>query len=173
VTRALGLDLSTTRSGVACADGTLHAVTPKAGANDRARRLSQIIDQLDPLIARGHPELAVIEGPAGVRFAHSALVLGELRGAVMLRLFQHDVPAVEVPPKSLKHFATGNGNAGKDEMVAAAQSAGARIGATEHDKADAFWARRLGEQYGAVATKAQQAMSDAALLAWLKNGGER
>ena len=170
MTRALGLDLSLTRTGVACADGTLHAVTARATAADRARRLSQIIDQLDPLIARGRPDLAVIEGPAGVKYPATAFVLGELRGAVMLRLFQHAVPFVEIPPKSLKKWATGNGNAGKDEMTQAAIGAGARIDRDQHDEADAFWLRRLGEAYGAVASRAREELSDAALLAWLKGG---
>lgn len=170
MTRALGLDLSATSSGVACADGTLHVVTP--GKAKDARRLSIILDQLEPLMARGRPELAVIEGAAGVQFASTALLLGELRGAVKLRLFQRDLPMVEVPPKSLKKWATGNGNASKDEMVVAAQDAGARIGRDEHDKADAFWLRRVGEAFGRHVAEQGTGMSDAALLAWLK-GGER
>lgn len=168
MTRAVGLDLSLSSSGVACADGTLHVVGP--GKATGPRRLSVIVDQLDRLIARGRPELAVLEGAAGVQYASTALVLGELRGAVKLRLFQRDVPVVEVPPASLKKWATGNGKASKAEMVAAAQTAGARIGALEDDKADAFWLRRLGEVFGRVVAEAGLGMSDAALLAWLKGG---
>jgi Holliday junction resolvasome RuvABC endonuclease subunit len=169
VIAVLGLDLAVTRTGVACADGTLHAVTPKAGAKDRGRRLSQIICALDPLIARGRPGLAVIEGynPGGIQ-GFTMAYIGELGGAVRLRLFQHAVPFVEVPPKSLKKWATGNGSASKDEMTQAAIAAGARLGTDQHDEADAFWLRRLGLAYARVHERAAETASDARVLAWLK-----
>lgn len=162
--RVLGLDLSLARTGVACADGTLHSIVPKAGAKDPGRRLHEIITTLDPLIARGRPELAVIEGAAGVQQAQTALVLGELRGAVKVRLFEHAVAYVVVPPTSLKKWATGNGGASKDDMVARARDFGARP--RNDDEADAFHLRRMGIEFGSVAAEA----SDRALLAWLKGG---
>jgi crossover junction endodeoxyribonuclease RuvC len=171
MTAVLGLDLAVSRSGVACADGTLHAVTPIAGPDDPGRRLHQILHALDPLIARGRPQLAVIEGAAGVRFAGSALVLGEVRGAVKARLFEHDVPFVEVPPKALKKWATGNGSASKDDMVGAAQARGARVGTNQHDEADAFLLRALGMAFAGAHRRAVEQASDARVLAWLRGEG--
>lgn len=72
--------------------------------------------------------------------------LGEAAGVVKLRLFRMGVPFVLVAPKALKKFATGNGNASKDEMVAACKAAGG-VPAND-DEADAFWLRRYGLEHG-------------------------
>ena len=53
---------------------------------------------------------------------------------------------VDVPPTSLKKFATGFGNAHKSQVFYAAREAGALV-ATE-DEADAYWCWRIGQMYG-------------------------
>ena len=46
--------------------------------------------------------------------------IGELGGCVRFLLHRLGIPVVDVPPATLKKYATGRGNAPKDEMIAAA-----------------------------------------------------
>jgi Holliday junction resolvasome RuvABC endonuclease subunit len=147
VTRAVGLDLSCSRSGVALPDNTTRSIVPRAGSSDPARRLNEIVWRLDAYLqverATG-VDLAVIEGynlgPVVGRLA--AVRLGEVGGAVRTRLFELGIPFIEIPPKQVKLWATGNGNASKDMMVEAAQADGAIV--ANHDEADAYWCHDIG-----------------------------
>lgn len=148
--RVLGLDLAATSSGIASSDGTCRTIRPHADASDRGRRLNEIVSRIDPYLrsacAAGGPVVAVLEGPAlhGVG-RMGALITGEVRGAVKRRLFELGIVHVEVPPTSLKLYATGKGNAGKDEMVAAARAGGAVV--ANDDEADAFLLHALGRSF--------------------------
>ena len=72
----------------------------------------------------------------------SKIRLGEVGGIVRTRLFEMGVRFVDAPPSSVKRFATGNGNAPKEQMVARAIELGAR-GNVNDDEADAFHLRRM------------------------------
>lgn len=63
--------------------------------------------------------------------------LGELGGIVKLAIY-HTLGAVpeSIPPKSLKSFMTGSGNASKEDMVNAVQKLDPEI--TNHNLADAY-----------------------------------
>jgi len=50
------------------------------------------------------------------------------------------IPLLSIAPKSLKSYATGNGNSGKEEMLTAANRQG--YYPDTHDEADAFFAAR-------------------------------
>lgn len=142
--RIAGLDNSTKRIGYADADGGIHSISVHAGAEDKPRRLHQLATALT-LDLRRHPplpDLIIVEGYAPSPFPWSMIRLGELGGVVRLRLFEMDIPFVEIPPKSVKLFATGNGNAGKPAMIAAAEALDALV--RNDDEADAFHLRRFG-----------------------------
>jgi len=50
--------------------------------------------------------------------SHSALLLGELSGLVKVTLFQnYGIVPLQVPPMTLKKYATGKGNSKKQEML--------------------------------------------------------
>lgn len=86
----------------------------------------------------------VVEGPSfGSRFGKSHERAG-LWWVTIERLEAVTTAGIAViPPASLKMFATGNGNASKDEVVAAARYwFGDRIGGP--DEADASWAAAAG-----------------------------
>jgi len=109
-------------------------------------------------------DLVVLEGLAFGAKGNAMLDLAGLAAVVRLALADCDRPFVDVPPSTLKKFAVGNGNAPKDEMLAAAIR---RLGYTGHDhnEADALWLLELARTH--VAGDATKAQPDAmAKLVW-------
>lgn len=134
----VGLDLSLTATGYAndAGTGTLTAA-PKKGC----ARLALLRD-LVSLECRD-ADLVVVEGYAFAARNSHAHALGELGGVIRLALHEAGVPFVDVPPASLKKYATGKGNANKGEMLAAAIRRLGYEGASDNE-ADAMWLRAMG-----------------------------
>ena len=61
----------------------------------------------------------VVEGYAFAKRTSHAHAQGELGGVLRMNWFENDWPFIEVPPTKRAKFATGKGNAGKSEVVAA------------------------------------------------------
>ena len=145
-----GLDLSTKRIGYADPSGATHSISTQAGPKEPARRLHGLVWGLERLLRAvdQEPRLVVVEGYGlGSPGRLSLVRLGELGGAVRLRLFELDIPYVEISPSSLKKYATGSGAAKKPAMIAAAAELGAP--GLNDDEADAFLLRHLGrDAYG-------------------------
>lgn len=142
----VGLDLSTKRIGFAAADGELFSISAQAGAEDPYRRLHELQRELAYAfrVRPPRPDLVVVEDYALSAPGRLSLVrLGEIGGIVRMWLFEQGMPITLVPPSSVKRFATGNGNAKKDAMIARAIELGAR-GNVNDDEADAFHLRRMG-----------------------------
>lgn len=142
MTRTIGLDLSLVSSGIALPDGTTTTLRPRH-VDPRGRRLNDLGGQLWTLLDRHQPELAIIEGYS----FHSPGPMGALRraewvGCVLRDLRRLRVPVVEVPPTTLKSWATGNGHASKARMTEAAHTAGGQP--ANDDEADAYLLRALG-----------------------------
>lgn len=145
--RVLGIDTSLTGTGLARPDGSLYTVksNPSGGAvADRHDRLTAIVQTVvDGAIAL---ELAVIEQPAYSRNAGSMHDRSGLWWLVVHRLFDLGVPVLEVPPTSLKKYATGKGTATKGDMrMALYKRAGLDIG--DDNQVDAWWLRALGHDF--------------------------
>lgn len=114
--RVIGLDLSLTSSGVASSLGWTDTIrTTKLRGLDRLRKITTDVRAY----ATGYT-LAVIEGPS---YGHSGFRQHEelvaLRWMVRDMLDHADVPFTLVPPATLKLWATGKGNATKNDMAAA------------------------------------------------------
>jgi len=142
----VGLDLSTKRIGFAAADGELLSISAHAGAADPYRRLHELKRDLSQAfrLRPPRPDLVVVEDYALAAPGRIALVrLGEVGGIVRTWLFEQDWPMALVRPSTVKRFATGNGNAKKEQMIARAVELGAR-GSVNDDEADAFHLRRMG-----------------------------
>lgn len=90
-------------------------------------------------------DLAVLEGYAlGVQGA-GIRSNAELGGVVRAMLFELGIGIVDVPPRSLKLFATGHGGADKTAMILAAiRDAGGLYTIADDNQADAYWLRQLG-----------------------------
>lgn len=140
MTAVLGLDVSTRRTGAALPTGRAVSLSPST--TDVARRLHWFAGALARLLRCYEPEIAVIEGyaPNSVGIL-STIRLAELGGVIRLTLHEHSVPYVEIGPGQLKRWATGNGNATDEAMIAAATAAGGTP--ANDDEADALLARAV------------------------------
>lgn len=136
--RVIGLDLSLTATGFA--DGTT-TITITSGSSGMAR-LQSLRDQI--VNRCRHARLVAVEGYSmgTARQPSRAHALGELGGVIRLALWEEGVDYIDVSPASLKKYATGHGNAAKDEVLA---SAIRRLGYEGHDhnQADALWLRAM------------------------------
>jgi crossover junction endodeoxyribonuclease RuvC len=143
----LGLDLSLTSTGVAHCDGSADTWQVKLLGADRLISLrDRLVSLLDARV-----DLAVIEGYAFGR-PNQASHIGELGGVVRVTLREHNVPFVAVPPSSVKRYATGQGNASKEQMLVAAVKRLGYEGAS-NDEADALWLRAMAlDHYGEPVT---------------------
>jgi len=164
----VGLDLSLTGTGVVHIDevGISTSLIKSKGTRrdslaQRAHRLATLREQITDLI----PEraLVVVEQPAyasGTGSMHDRSGLWWLMVASLIPF--HNV--TEVAPGTVKKFATGKGNAGKDEMLAAAIRRYPSADITDNNVADAMHlaamgARYLGHPQEADTVKIAEAMS--------------
>ena len=141
MTRIVGLDLSLTATGIQTWQGPPYVITAKGLTGmeriDHIRRaIGTAMD--DPI----HIGLVLIEGYSFASANSHAHALGELGGLVRWTLWTTQTPYIDVPPASLKRFATGKGNAGKDAMVATAARAGCL--ANDNNAVDAWWLWQFG-----------------------------
>lgn len=146
----VGLDLSLTGTGIAILDeGGIRTVliSSKGKAGDslaqRAARLTLLFDQITNLI----PEraLVVIESPTPGSMGHQ-----HDRSGLWWQIVGYLHPfnrVVEVSPSNLKKYATGKGNAGKDEMLAAAIHRYPDAGVTNNNVADAAHLMAMGARH--------------------------
>lgn len=132
--RIAAFDLSLTRP-AACIDGQLGVFdTKKLGGHER----------LDAILAWTQDQsigcqLVAVEGYAYAR-PNQAHQIGELGGLVRHAWWKWGRPYLDVPPSCVKCYATGKGNAGKDDVIAAAiRRGGDLFTGTSNDEADAFW----------------------------------
>lgn len=110
----MGLDLSLTSTGYSI-DGTTGVISFDSIG---PRRLSSIRDAIYEIVS-SEPDLrgVVIEGYSFASRNSQAHSIGELGGVVRLMLWEKAVPYVVVPPTSRAKFATGKGNASKNEVI--------------------------------------------------------
>lgn len=80
------------------------------------QRLAHIHQVLQEVIARFQPQSGAIEQCFHAQNAHSALVLGHVRGVVMLTMEEAAITVTEITPTAVKKAAAGNGNASKDQV---------------------------------------------------------
>jgi crossover junction endodeoxyribonuclease RuvC len=98
-------------------------------------RLKWILDSVWNLTE--HADLVVIENYAFDR-PNQAHQIGELGGIIRFTLWEAGKLYVEIAPSSMKKFATGTGNASKDEVLVAAVKKLGYQGFSK-DQADALW----------------------------------
>jgi len=81
-----------------------------------AERLSSLKRRIMQSVDVYHPELVALEGYS-YESTNRLADLSEIGGVLKLELYEAKIPFIVVPPKSLKKFVTGKGDASKDRMM--------------------------------------------------------
>ena len=157
-------DLSLTCVGFA--DGHRSGVlVPPATANRGVERLRWIRNAV--LRQAADAQLVVLEGYSFASRGRAIVSLGELGGVVRCALTDAAIAWLEIAPSSRALFATGKGNAGKPEVLAAAIR---ELGYEGHsyDEVDALWLRAMAlEHYAPSAARLNEKRRKAlAAIAW-------
>jgi crossover junction endodeoxyribonuclease RuvC len=120
----LGVDPGSrhTGYGVIESDGRRHrlvemGVLDPVPTQDLPRRLCYIHGQLGGLITRLCPAVMAVEDVFHARSLRSALVLGQVRGVVLLAAAQAALEVVSFPPATVKLQVTGHGQAEKTQVA--------------------------------------------------------
>ena len=93
--------------------GTFHA-----GANRPVEdRLLHIVTELEERLERYRPDALAMEGVFFAKNAKSALVLGHIRGAILVACRKRGMSFCEYPPKVVKQAVTGDGSASKEQVA--------------------------------------------------------
>lgn len=118
--------------------------TPKDGG-DTTRVLALADEIIDVMVCLPYkPQIVCIEdyGPIN-RTSGKIAQRAEMCGIIKHWTLRYGIPLIMVTPNSLKKFATGKGNASKEQMLIAAAQRG--FYANNADEADAYHAACLGE----------------------------
>ena len=93
--------------------GTLHASASHALED----RLLHIVSGLEELLDKYKPESFGMEGIFFAKNAKSALVLGHIRGAVLVACRKRGITYSEYSPRVVKQAVTGDGGASKEQVA--------------------------------------------------------
>lgn len=120
----LGVDPGSrhTGYGVIESDGRRHrlvemGVLDPDPAQELPLRLHFIHGRLSELVARLHPDVMAVEDVFHARSSRSALVLGQVRGVVLLAAAQCGLDVRSFPPATVKLQITGRGQAEKTQVA--------------------------------------------------------
>jgi Holliday junction resolvasome RuvABC endonuclease subunit len=133
----LGLDLSISATGVADPSGRLLTIKPRGRTGPQ--RLAYLRDRILEQTAFG-VDLVAIEGYSFHSKGSGIYQLAELGGVIRLALHEAGIAYVEISPSSLKKYATGNGNAAKDQVLVACCRR-LNLDPPDNNAADAAWLR--------------------------------
>ena len=138
----IGLDLSLTSTGVCSKEGSF-VYQPKTKGMER---LANIRDEVMLVVTAQDDPIVIVEGYSFSSRNSQSHALGELGGVMRLVLHEAGISYIDVPPTSRAKFATGKGNASKNEVVS---SISARTGIVwsgkgADDMCDAWILRQMG-----------------------------
>ncbi len=102
-------------------------------------RLAAAHSEVRRLLALHRPAHVVLEDGFVARGVRAAIVLGQVRGVLLLAAEQEGIPSIEIAPRAVKLAAAGNGGAAKQQVQAMLPRLLARCPATlQVDEADAL-----------------------------------
>lgn len=81
-------------------------------------RIARICTGIDELIGLLKPDSVALETAFVGRNVRSALILGQVRGAVLATVLRHGLPVREYAPREIKLSVTGSGSARKEQVAA-------------------------------------------------------
>jgi len=143
--RVLGLDPGSRRTGYGVVEGAGNAfrclshgpIVPGARL-ELAQRLEVIATRVDELITEFAPDCVSIEEAFYHESVRSTLVLGHVRGALMLTAVRHGVEIAEYTPREIKLSVAGNGGATKEQVQFMIRRLLKITGTLQADAADAL-----------------------------------
>ena len=147
MTRVVGLDISLTNTGVAVLgpDSTdLFRVSSKTCPDNIGSRLSRFDGVLAKMPETSRDDLVVIEQPAFSRTSGKHHDRSGLWWFVVDNAASSGSRVVEAPPSTVKKYATGKGNAGKMEVMAAVIKRFPQLTVHDDNEADALVLACLG-----------------------------
>lgn len=153
--RVIGIDPSLTATGVAI---VATDETPAVGCITSKPDGDTITDRLDRITVAARTitehairprvvDLAVIEAPAYASRSGQQHDRSGLWWAIVRRLHGMGVPVMAVPPTSRAKYATGRGNAGKDQVVAAVVRRYPDADVNDNNEADALVLAAIGARW--------------------------
>lgn len=96
----------------------LHMDTLRLGTKDDAyERLQKIHQKVSEIISEYKPHHFAIEAPFFGKNVQSMLKLGRAQGVAIAAAMQAGIPVCEYAPRKVKQSITGNGNAGKEQVL--------------------------------------------------------
>lgn len=84
---------------------------------DNYKRLQLIFNTVSGLITKYQPTDFAIEAPFFGKNVQSMLKLGRAQGVAIAAAMRHGLEVTEYSPKKVKQSVTGNGNAGKEQVM--------------------------------------------------------
>jgi crossover junction endodeoxyribonuclease RuvC len=121
--RVLGIDPSSRATGYGLieSDGAAYAVLAYGAIKPvrtagLADKLLAIKTGIAALIAAHRPEEIAVENPFLAKNTRTALILGQVRGAVLIAVAEAAAPLFEYSPLEIKKAVTGYGRAEKDQI---------------------------------------------------------
>ena len=139
----VGLDPSLTSTGYSGCGLTGTLTSELKGVE----RLDDLSHKLATILATAPSNVVVvIEGYSFASRNSQAHSIGELGGVFRLTMHRMNIPFIEVPPTSRAKFATGRGNASKNEVISAISAKTGIVweGKGADDRADAFILEEMG-----------------------------
>jgi len=122
--RVLGLDPGSRRTGFGIVERTgnrfhcVHAGHVAAPARESLpTRLHAIVSKIAEVIDAHSPDCVVVEEAFYHESVRSTLVLGHVRGALLVTAMQREVEIAEYTPREIKMSVTGSGAATKDQVA--------------------------------------------------------
>lgn len=109
----IGLDLSLTSTGWSCG-GEWGTITSKHTGTTRLREVEHAVIAV---VSKYREPAVMLEGYSFASRSGQAFSIGELGGVIRLCLYKMNIPVVVIPPTCRAKFATGRGNASKNEVV--------------------------------------------------------
>ncbi|NTV66266.1 MAG: crossover junction endodeoxyribonuclease RuvC [Chlorobaculum sp.] len=121
----LGIDPGSRKSGYGVIAGTAAGwrvvgcgLVRLAASATLHERIGQLCRGIDEVIAQMKPEAVALETAFVGRNVRSALILGQVRGAVLATVLRHGLPVREYAPREIKLAVTGTGSARKEQVAA-------------------------------------------------------
>jgi crossover junction endodeoxyribonuclease RuvC len=166
--KIVGIDASLTGTGIAILNSSLRTECIQTGLTG-SRRLVDIRERVRSIVEGA--ELVVLEGYAFAR-PNQAHQIGELGGVLRVLFYEMGLKVIEVAPSAVKKYATGKGNAKKEDIAVAIYKRWGREFKT-NDEADAFVLAVIGKAYQPGLYKEAQTAFQREVIEGLRKGPKK